>query len=47
MILPVWVDLTQQDVARESLLLADLMAARWSDGLDAVAKQISQVLDIR
>lgn len=46
-ILPVWVDLSQADVAREALLLADLMAAKWSDGLDQVVKEIAQILDIR
>jgi hypothetical protein len=45
-ILPVWVELSHEDVTREALLLADLMAARWDDGIDKVVEQLSTVLDI-
>jgi hypothetical protein len=39
-ILPVWYELGVEEVRRYSPMLADRVAARWSDGLETVAAQI-------
>ncbi len=43
-ILPVWLDVEKDDVARHSPMLADLVAARASDGLDKVMGELMQVI---
>jgi len=39
-ILPVWLDVTKEDIVRSSPTLADIKAARASDGLDAVVRAL-------
>ncbi len=43
-ILPVWHDITVEQVRRHSPILADRLAAHWSDGIDAVVSQIWAVV---
>jgi hypothetical protein len=43
-ILPVWHGLTEADVSKFSPTLADLIAARTSDGIDEVVRQILEVV---
>lgn len=43
-ILPVWHDLTKEDVLQYSPLLSDLVAARSSEGLTAVARSLVQAI---
>src|SRR5258706_7470579 len=42
-VLPLWYDVTLEDVRRSSLILADRMAARWEEGLQAVVAQLVSV----
>ncbi|MEI9403238.1 toll/interleukin-1 receptor domain-containing protein [Mesorhizobium argentiipisi] len=39
-ILPVWAGVTSKDIYQYSPILADRVAAQWSDGLDAVATKL-------
>ena len=39
-ILPVWIDVTPQEVLKYSPMLADRVAAKWADGAAKVARQI-------
>jgi hypothetical protein len=43
-ILPVWYDINADEVRRHSPILADRVAARWSDGLDAVVAQVLNIV---
>ena len=43
-ILPIWHHVTVKEVREHSPLLADRIAAKWSDGLSAVAQQILDVV---
>jgi hypothetical protein len=43
-VLPIWVDLTYDDVRKESLTLADRIAAQWKDGIDEVVRQLVAVI---
>jgi hypothetical protein len=43
-ILPIWKDVTLQEVRERSPLLADRIAARWSEGLNAVVEEILSVV---
>jgi len=44
-ILPVWYNVTKDEVRAESLLLADRVAVKWSDGLHAVVEAILAVVN--
>lgn len=44
LILPVWHGLTKEDILRYSPLLSDMVAAKSSDGIAAVARQLVQVI---
>lgn len=44
-ILPVWHGLTQSEVARNSPLLADRLAAQTADGMDKVVEQVLDVIE--
>jgi len=43
-ILPVWYRLEREDVLRYSVTLADLVAARWSEGLGTVVEKVLRAL---
>lgn len=43
-ILPVWHDITKDEIREKVPLLADRFAARWADGVSAVADQIVDVV---
>jgi hypothetical protein len=43
-ILPIWKDVTLQDVRRSSPLLADRIAVKWSDGLPVVVEAVLSVV---
>jgi hypothetical protein len=47
MILPVWHELDQSDIARFSPTLADVLATSTREGLDVVAQRISQAINKR
>lgn len=44
-VLPVWYGVDADDIRRISPMLADRFAARWDDGIDAVAAQLLRVVD--
>lgn len=43
-ILPTWYDITAEEVRQQSPMLADRVAARWSDGLQSVVAAILEVV---
>lgn len=43
-ILPVWYNVTAEDIRKYSLPLADRIAAQWSDGIDSVVRDILSVV---
>ncbi len=43
-ILPIWHDVTKEQVANYSLILADRLAAKWDDGIDVVSRKLLSVL---
>ncbi len=45
-ILPIWLDITSEEVRRISSTLSDLKAANWNDGLDVIVEQILQSFGI-
>jgi hypothetical protein len=45
-ILPVWHDISVEDVRRNSPMLAGLVAARSSDGLNAVVRQLREAMGL-
>jgi hypothetical protein len=45
-ILPVWKDVTRDEVCAWSPLLADRIAAQWSGGLESVVEQILRVVQV-
>jgi len=45
-ILPVWLDITFAEVARESPLLADRLAARSEEGITGVAERLARALKL-
>lgn len=44
LVLPIWRDVTPRDVYEFSPILADRVAANWSEGIDAVSRKIYQAL---
>lgn len=44
-LLPVWYDVDADDIRRASPMLADRLAARWAEGIDAVTVQLLRVVD--
>ena len=45
LILPVWDQVTAQDVYRYSPILADRVAAQWSDGVEEVGRKLLVAID--
>ncbi|WP_423065741.1 toll/interleukin-1 receptor domain-containing protein [Devosia sp. CN2-171] len=44
LVLPIWRDVTPRDVYEYSPILADRVAANWSEGIDAVTRKIYQAI---
>lgn len=44
LVLPIWRDVTPRDVYEFSPILADRVAANWSEGIDAVSRKIYQAI---
>ena len=45
LILPIWSNVDVQDVRRHSPTLADRVAVKWEDGIDAVVSELVRVID--